>query len=84
MSCEGWSKTLLWYIREIIEPPINTFGHVQPMLDSQSRMLIIDLIKYHTLVYVYKCIHGRGPIYICIILLCRYIEYTATPPGRQI
>ena len=33
----------------------NRRSHVQPMLDSLSWMPIIDLIKYHTLVAVYKC-----------------------------
>ena len=39
-------------------------SHVQPMLDSLSWMPIIDLIKYHTLVAVYKCTHGLVPSYL--------------------
>ena len=42
----------------------NRRSHVQPMLDSLSWMPIIDLIKYHTLVAVYKCTHGLVPSYL--------------------
>ena len=42
----------------------NRRSHVQPMLDSLSCMPIIDLIKYHTLVAVYKCTHGLVHIYL--------------------
>ena len=42
----------------------NRRSHVQPMLDSLSWMPIIDLIKYHTLVAVYKCTHGFAPSYL--------------------
>ena len=45
--------------------------HVQPMLDSLSWMPIIDLIKYHTLVAVYKNVGPLMALYlaICITLL---------------
>ena len=42
----------------------NRRSHVQPMLDSLSWKPIIDLIKYHTLVAVYKCTHGLVPSYL--------------------
>ena len=42
----------------------NRRSHVQPMLNSLSWMPIIDLIKYHTLVAVYKCTHGLVPSYL--------------------
>ena len=42
----------------------NRRSHVQPMLDSLSWMPIIDLIKYHRLVAVYKCTHGLVPSYL--------------------
>ena len=41
-----------------VNPNENRRLHVQHMLDSPSWMPIIDLIKYHTLVAVYKCTHG--------------------------
>ena len=63
----------------------NRRSHVQPMQDSLSWMPIIDLIKYHTLVAVYK-INVLVALWlaICITFLCKNLEYTATLPGRQI
>ena len=44
----------------------------------------LDLIKYHTLVAVYKCTHGLVPSYLHNTSMQISHADTATPPGRQI
>ena len=53
------------YARVILNENRRSHVGLQSMLDSLSILMpIIDLIKYHTLVAVYKCTHGLVPSYL--------------------